>query len=108
MSQFGIGERASWANFPQVIRNGNLGALKSEPEYQAAKSGDTVAALMLVDRLLTSETTKKIMEQIGNSQPLLLPVLAVEATGHNTIPLAMAEVLAYRLGLDVELSCFQF
>ena len=58
MSKLGIGERAPWDDFPQVIRNGDLGALKNEPEYQAAKSGDMPAAIELVDRLLTDETVE--------------------------------------------------
>ena len=107
MSQLGIGERAPWGGFPQVIRNAGLGVLKNEPEYQAAKSGSMPAAIELVDRLLTSETVGKIKEQIRDNKPLLLPVLAVEAAGKNKIPLAMAEVLGYRLGLDVESDILQ-
>lgn len=49
-------ERVPWNDFPQIIRNGDLGALQREPEYQAAKSGDHKAALNLVDRLTTDET----------------------------------------------------
>ena len=97
-----MGERAPWGDFPKVIRNGDLGALKDEPEYQAAKSGDHEAALNLVDRLLTEETVSRIKAVIGDDRPLLLPVLAAEDAGNNKIPLAMAEVLADRLGLDVE------
>lgn len=107
MSKLGIGERTPWYDFPQVIRNGDLGALKNEPEYQAAKSGDMSAAIELVDRLLTDDTVGKIREQIGDGKPLVLPVLAVEAAGNNKIPLAMAEALADRLGLDVELGIIQ-
>lgn len=107
MSKLGIGERTPWYDFPQVIRNGDLGALKNEPEYQAAKSGDMSAAIELVDRLLTDDTVGKIREQIGDGKPLVLPVLAVEAAGNNKIPLAMAEALADRLDLDVELGIIQ-
>ena len=107
MSKLGIGERTPWYDFPQVIRNGDLGALKNEPEYQAAKSGNMSAAIELVDRLLTDDTVGKIREQIGDGKPLVLPVLAVEAAGNNKIPLAMAEALADRLGLDVELGIIQ-
>ena len=107
MSRLGMGERAPWGSFPKVIRNGDLGALKDEREYQAAKSGDHEAALNLVDRLLAAETVSQIKAVIGDDRPLLLPVLAVEDAGNNKIPLAMAEVLADRLGLDVELGIVQ-
>ena len=107
MSKLGIGERTRWGGFPKVIRNGDLGTLQDEPEYQAAKAGDKQAALGLVDRLLTDDTVQRIKEQIGERKPLVLPVLAVEARGNNKIPLAMAEMLADRLGLDVELGIVQ-
>jgi len=100
-------ERVPWNDFPQVIRNGDLGALQREPEYQAAKSGDHKAALNLVDRLTTDETINQIKALISGSKPTLLPVLAAEQAGNNKIPLAMAEVLSDRLDLDIELGIVQ-
>jgi len=102
-----MGERAPWGAFPKVVRNGDLGALQDEPEYLAAKGGDREAALNLVDRLVTDETVSQIKAIIGDDRPLLVPVLAVEDAGTNKIPLAMAEVLADRTGLDVELGIVQ-
>jgi len=101
------GERAPWGDFPQVIRNADLSAIQVEPEYQAAKGGDHQAALNLVDRLITAETVDRIKALIGDRKLTLLPVLAVEGTGNNKIPLAMAEVLSSRLVLDVELGIGQ-
>lgn len=102
-----MSERAPWGDFPAVIRNGNLGDLQKEPEYIAAKGGDPKAALDLVDRLITDETVQQIKDAIGNKRPLLLPVLAVEESGANKIPLMMAVVLGRRLGLDVERGVLQ-
>lgn len=107
MSRLGIGERAPWGDFPPVIRNGNLHASKKEPEYQAAKAGNTPAAFNLVERLLTDDTVEKIRRRIRDSKPLVLPVLAVETSGNNKIPLAMAKVLAKRLNLEVESNIVQ-
>ncbi|OKP41355.1 hypothetical protein BJP24_20845 [Aeromonas allosaccharophila] len=107
MNKLGIGERAPWGKFPKIVRNGNLGELAKEPEYKAAKSGDWTAALDLVDRLLTDDTISQIKTLIGEDKPRLLPILAVEDAGNNKIPLAMAEVLAERLGLEVELGIVQ-
>ena len=107
MKKFGVGERAPWGNFPRVIRNDNLGALQGEPEYQAAKAGDALAALTMVERVLKPEILDELRAVIGDDRPALVPVLAVEEAGNNKIPLAMAEVLGDRLGLDVELGILQ-
>ncbi|ARR15357.1 phosphoribosyltransferase [Xanthomonas citri] len=96
-------ERAPWGDFPPVIRNGDLKALEREPEYIAAKSGDADAAVELVDRLLTEATARQIGDQLRSLPDVrLLPVLALEASGANKIPLAVAEVLGDRLGIEVE------
>lgn len=107
MSSYSRAERAPWGDFPKVIRNGDLGSLTNEPEYQAAKQGDTEAALALVDRLVSDDTVAQLKTLIGDEKPRIVPVLAVEASGNNKIPLAMAEVLADRLGLEVELDIIQ-
>jgi hypothetical protein len=101
------GERAPWENFPPVIRNGDLGILKQQPEYSAAKKGDYKAALTMIDRLLTPETVWQIQSIAGPEKPLLVPVLAVESAGNNRIPLAFAAVLAQRTGFDVERGILQ-
>lgn len=108
MNRLGLGERAPWRGFPAVVRNGDLGALKDQPEYVAAKAGDQEAALNLVERLITDDTLEQLRAVIGSDRPRLLPVMAVEDTGTNRIPLAMAEVIADRLGLDVELGITQY
>ncbi len=90
-----------------MIRNGGLGSLQDEPEYGAAKAGNKESALNLVDRLFDDATAEQIRERIGNSKPMILPVIAVEAEGNNMIPLAFAQLLADRLDLDVEIGIFQ-
>lgn len=108
MKGLGRGERSRWGKFPRVIRNGDLGQLKEQPEYIAAKEGDAGAALDLVDRLVTDEMIGQIEALIGNDQDtLILPVLATESAGNNKIPLALAEVLGDRLGLPVETGIVQ-
>ena len=105
--QIGMGERAPWGDFPSVIRNADLKTLSNEPEYQAAKGGNEIAAITLVKRILTDATVAAVRELIGADKPRLVPVLAVEEAGHNKLPLAIAEILADRLGLDVELNITQ-
>ena len=107
MNKFGRGERAPWNDFPAVIRNGDLGDLKNEPEYLEAKEGDLEAALDLVERLITDDTIEQLSELIGDEKPVILPVLAEEATGRNKIPIAFAQEIAERLNLDVETDIIQ-
>ena len=60
-----------------------------------------------MSRLLTDATVQRIKARIADCKPRVLPVLAVEVAGNNKIPLAMAEVLADRLGLAVETDVVQ-
>lgn len=105
--QIGMGERAAWGGFPSIVRNGELGSLSMEPEYHLAKCGDKVAALELVSRLMTAEVISQVKSLFSSCNVHLLPVLAVEQSGNNKIPLAMAAVLSDRLNLDVELGIVQ-
>jgi len=107
IGKIGVGERSDWGGFPEVIRNGNLGDLKKQPEYEAAKNGDSIAALDIVERLLTHETIEHIQHLIGQDKPLLLPVQVFEENGYNKIPAAMAALLGERLNLNVDNSIVQ-
>lgn len=100
-------ERAPWDDFPPVIRNGDLKELEREPEYQAAKAGDQSAALDMAERLVRPETVEAIREVVGDRPAKIVPVLARKAGGNNKIPLATAEVLGDRLGLEVEYNIVQ-
>lgn len=97
----GMSERAPWGDFPPVLRNGELGSLKLQPEYEAAKGGDRAAALAMVSRLVTHEFLDQMREQLAGRKPVLVPVLAVEQGGLNKIPLAFARVVGHHLGLPV-------
>lgn len=100
-------QRAPWDEFPPVIRNGDLKDLSSQEEYIAAKSGDVYSAMVMVKRLLKPSTVMTIKRQIGETRPKVLPVIAQEALGMNTIPLATANLIAEALGLEVERDVFQ-
>lgn len=95
--------RSPWGDFPDVVRIADLGSLKKEPEYWAAKAGNAVAALNLADRMVHPEFIEAVRIMVGNHpHPALLPVLAEESGGNNKIPLMLAHVLAHRLGWIVE------
>ncbi|WP_066570549.1 LPD7 domain-containing protein, partial [Snodgrassella sp. CFCC 13594] len=100
-------ERSDWDDFPPVIRNGNMGDLKNEPEYVAAKGGDVVAAGQLVNKLINEETIGQIKQMIGDHQPYIVPVRAIESAGHNKIPLAMANAFGQELDLPIDHSIQQ-
>ncbi|KAI5911994.1 hypothetical protein PA01_00185 [Azoarcus sp. PA01] len=49
----------------------------------------------------------EIKAVVGEDWPVLMPVLAAEDASNNKIPQTMAEVLADRFGLDIELDIIQ-
>lgn len=77
-----------------------LGAANSHPRYAEAKAGNLSAALDLARDLITPDVVAKVRAAIGDSKPLIVPVVAEEAAGRNKIPLATAEVLAQKLNLE--------
>ncbi|MEG0202325.1 MAG: phosphoribosyltransferase, partial [Comamonas sp.] len=91
--------RSGATSMPDAIIGNVLGAASSHPDYQAAKGGDIEAAVRLAQDIVTPELVAKVQAVIGDSKPLVVPVVAEEATGRNKIPSAAAEVLAQRLGL---------
>lgn len=93
-------------DIPDVIIPYKLGDLGGHPDYQAAKAGDTAAAIKLASELVTDDVAEKIAN-IGGNDTLLLPVLAEELAGRNKIPLAIAKVLQGKTGRKVELSVYQ-
>jgi len=100
-------ERAPWNDFPAVIRNGDLRELEKSSEYQAAKKGDPVAALNMIERLLRPETVNAIRAMSGGQPFKIVPVLAKESLGNNKIPLATAVVLGDRLEQEVDYNIVQ-
>ncbi len=77
-----------------------MGMTTEHRAYKAAKGGDPRAALDLVRDLITSEALDAVKRQIGDSKPIVVPVLAIEESGRNMIPAIAATVLAKRLGLE--------
>lgn len=100
-------ERASWGDFPPVIRNGDLNSLSLHPEYKPAKAGDPVAAFTLAEKVITDEFIEGIRQSLGGRKPVIVPVLAEESEGANMIPLMLAKQIGNRLGLEVELNIVQ-
>lgn len=101
--------RRGWSEeFPDTVLAHPLSFLNNHPDYAAAKAGDDAAALRVARDAVTPEFVEQVRALIPEgSQPRIVPVLAVEGAGKNRIPLAAAEVLAQRLGLEVESELMQ-
>ena len=93
--------RAPWGKFPDTIIVAGEKAIKQHAAYAAAKTGNVAAAKELAAAFALAGIIGKVRELIGNAQPLMIPVHAIEDQGINRIPAAFAELLAERLGLEV-------
>jgi hypothetical protein len=94
--------RTPWSpEFPQVVVHSVTAIRDNHPDYTAAKSGDADAALSLATDLLAPAATEFLRELSAARNPILLPITALETTGFNAIPDAMAQVLGKELGLDI-------
>ncbi len=73
----------------------------AHPDYLAAKSGQRAAATRLARDLLPDSAVGGLRDALAGASPTLAPVRAIETTGINLIPDAMAHYLGRRLGLSV-------
>ncbi|MBY0243619.1 MAG: hypothetical protein K2X55_30375 [Burkholderiaceae bacterium] len=78
-----------------------IGVLASHPDYAAAKAGDAQAALRAVQDTLPPAFIDQVRAQFGGRDVIVQPVLSIEQTGRNKLPLAGAHVLAHGAGLRV-------
>jgi hypothetical protein len=75
-----------------------LAARDGHPDYSAAKSGNEVSALTLAQDLLSAAEIERLRQVVGRDGAVLLPISALEISGFNAIPDAMAQTLAISLG----------
>lgn len=81
---------------PQAIIADTLGTLAQHTDYQAAKAGDTDAAMRLAADMVTPELLAKLQ---GVQADAVLGVMVDEEGGTNAIPTATAAHMAKGLGL---------
>ena len=98
-------EMAWPADFPSVILHTNVITMKSHVDYAAAKAGDIRAAKRVVETLAKPDKLRNIVHQ--HPDAVFLPVLAMEASGKNMLPLALARKLSRATGLGVETDIIQ-
>ena len=95
-------QRTPWPpNFPDVIVHGEVRVRNGHASYAPAKSGSADAAEVLVWDLLKVEGLAEIDHLVGGCKPLVAPVTAIETSGYNAIPDAMAQLIGIQLGLTV-------
>lgn len=95
-------DRFPWPpDFPDVVIHTTVKARDSHPAYVQAKAGDAQAAYTLASNLLSPAALAQLELLIGNRPAVLLPVVADEESGFNAIPDAMAQIISWRLGLEV-------
>ncbi|WML88565.1 phosphoribosyltransferase [Thiothrix subterranea] len=90
-------KRYPWDNFPPIWIHANESSVKQHPAYRAAKSGDPDAAYQLVNAQLNSTTIGQLATRFATHKPVLVSAHAVEGSGVNAIPEALADMLAQQL-----------
>ncbi len=89
--------RYKWSMFPPVWIHANESSVKQHPSYHAAKSGDPDAAYLLVDALLNPIIVEQLADTFDGQKPILVSAHAVEGSGVNAIPEALADILGQQL-----------
>ena len=99
--------RSVWFDFPDVIIHAPETAVKKHACYDNAKAGDCDAAFQLVQETISPKAVRQVIELAGDRRPFLASAHALEKTGVNAIPEALAEELAFRTGFPVDNSIVQ-
>lgn len=99
--------RSPFYDIPDVVILAAVRTAKIDPHYPDAKGGDALQAAALVGNLVGPNQVDMIRDLLGDRRPILSPVHAIETAGVNEIPMALAAVIAHRLGLEIETSVIQ-
>lgn len=89
-------------DFPDVVIHASETAVKKHPLYADAKAGDAEAAGDLVSDTINPEAIESLKGLLKGRKPLFISAHAMESEGVNAIPEALAELLAEKLGLEIE------
>lgn len=103
-------KRHPWDEFPDVVIVAEEKAVKQHAEYDQAKAGNVDDAAPAAKRLTAEVLSADALERVQGlslQNAVLVPVHALETGGLNRIPGAFAELLAGKLGLDIETSIVQ-
>jgi orotate phosphoribosyltransferase len=82
---------------------GNTAKLKASKYYVAAKAGDINSAVNLIKEILSDKNIEIVKEKLAKyPNAIIAPVYAIEATGINKIPIALANKMASISGNKVD------
>ena len=84
-----------------ISSHSDIAAVKAHPAYTAAKSGDAEAAVRLVSDMVKPETVDSLRNQVGSGAIFVAPH-AMELTGKNKIPIALATRYAEALNGSID------
>jgi adenine/guanine phosphoribosyltransferase-like PRPP-binding protein len=99
--------RYPWKKFPPLIIHAEESDVKKHPAYPAAKAGDPASAFNLVSQMISDICLSQLCQLFSEKNPVLVSAHAVETSGVNAIPQAMAEYLGKKLRWPVESSIVQ-
>lgn len=99
--------RSALYGMPDVAILAPVAAVQGHPNFRGAKGGDELQAAALVKKFVGPEQIRTVLKLLEGRRPILSPVHAIETTGVNEIPVALAESVADVLDLEVELSVTQ-
>lgn len=110
MLEESLPHRAPWNRFPDVVIFASQSTVKNHRDYEQAKQGNVQDAAPAAKRLAVDLVTDSGLQRIREWQiegAVLVPVHALEGQGYNRLPAAFAELLAEKLGLEVETGIIQ-
>ena len=90
-------KRYPWKNFPPLIIHADESDVKKHPSYPTAKAGEPESAFDLVSQMVSDECLTQLCQLYSAQNPVLVSAHAVETSGVNAIPQAMAEYLGSKL-----------
>lgn len=99
--------RTPWNQFPDVLIHASESTVKKHPAYEAAKSGDDVAATHLVLTCLNLAQVVALNQLVAGKRPTLVSAHAMERHGVNAIPEVFADELGRLLSWPVDTGIVQ-
>ncbi len=94
--------RFAWDDFPPVWIHSHESGVKKHPSYHPAKSGFPDAAFHLITDTVSEMAVRQLKETFQHYNPILVSAHAIEGTGVNSIPEALADMLAEHPGWQAD------